>query len=452
MRAVIVGAGPTGLYTAIALARRGHEIAVIDRDPGPGDDQWWDRRGVMQFHHPHHFRQQVAEALLAEMPEVWAGLLAAGAEPATVPGQPGLPGGLHCRRQTFERVLRSAAEAEPGVMLRTAHVDEVCQERGRATGVRAGGHRVDADLVIDASGRAGRLTRALRAPAEGGDCGISYVSRQYRLRPGAADGPVNAPFGVMLVYPGYLAAALLHDDRVVSALIARASADRRLAALRTEDAFEAAVGAIPALAEWVGPGQARPITPVLPGGRLYNSYRGQLNDAGQVALDGLIYAGDSVCTTNPAAGRGVTTSLLQAQHLIRLLAEHGRDFTSCSLAFDHWCTSHIKPWFDDHVRWDTDLIRRWSGQGIDLTRSLPSDLIIAAAAADPELMEVVGPFLAMLTLPGSLDAVQARAREIYAGGWRPPIPDGPSREELASLVGAVTGSAGRAGDSATRAA
>jgi 2-polyprenyl-6-methoxyphenol hydroxylase-like FAD-dependent oxidoreductase len=46
MRAVIVGAGPTGLYTAIALARRGHEIAVIDRDPGPGDDQWWDRRGV----------------------------------------------------------------------------------------------------------------------------------------------------------------------------------------------------------------------------------------------------------------------------------------------------------------------------------------------------------------------------------------------------------------------
>ena len=34
MRAVIVGAGPTGLYTAIALARRGHEVAVIDRDPG----------------------------------------------------------------------------------------------------------------------------------------------------------------------------------------------------------------------------------------------------------------------------------------------------------------------------------------------------------------------------------------------------------------------------------
>jgi flavin-dependent dehydrogenase len=452
MRAVIVGAGPTGLYTAIALARRGHEVAVIDRDPGPDGDRWWDRQGVMQFHHPHFFRQQVADALQAVMPRVWAGLLAAGAEPATMPGQPGLPGGLHCRRQTFERVLRSAAEAEPRVMLRTAHVDEVRREAGRVTGVRAGGHRVDADLVIDASGRAGRLTRALRAPAEGGDCGISYVSRQYRLLPGAADGPVNAPFGVMMVYPGYLAAAFRHENRIVSALIARASADRGLAALRTEAAFEAAVRAIPALAGWVAPGRARPITPVLPGGRLYNSYRGQLNDAGRVALDGLIYAGDSVCTTNPAAGRGVTTSLLQAQHLIRLLEEHGRDFTSCSLAFDHWCARHIKPWFDDHVRWDTDLIRRWSGQDVDLTRPLPSDLIIAAAAADPELVNVVGPFLAMLTLPGSLDTVQARAREIYVSGWRPPVPDGPSREELAGLADAVAGSAGRTGDLATCAA
>jgi 2-polyprenyl-6-methoxyphenol hydroxylase-like FAD-dependent oxidoreductase len=449
VRAVIVGAGPTGLYSAIALARRGHEVAVIDRDRGPDGDQWWDRKGVMQFHHPHFFRQQVADVLLAEMPEVWAGLAAAGAKPATVPGQPGLTAGLHCRRQTFERVLRSAAAAEPGVMLRTAHVDEVCRERGRAIGVRAGGDRVDADLVIDAGGRSGRLTRALRAPAEGGDCGVSYVSRQYRLLPGACDRPFNAPFGVILVYPGYLAAAFLHDNRIASALIARASADRRLAALRTEAAFEAAVRAVPALAAWVGPGRARPVTPVLPGGRLYNSYRGQLNDAGQVALDGLIYAGDSVCTTNPTAGRGVTTSLLQAQQLIRLLDEHGRHFTSCSLAFDHWCARHVKPWFDDHVRWDTDLIRRWSGQDVDLTRPLPSDLIIAAAAADPEMMKVVGPFQAMLSPPGSLDAVQARAREIYASGWRPPVPDGPSREELASLVGAA---AGRAGDRVTQAA
>ncbi len=364
MRSIIVGAGPTGLYTAVALARRGHQVTVIDRDPGPADSQSWDRKGVMQFHHPHFFRQQVVDALVAEMPEVCQGLLAAGAMPADLPGQPDVPAGLHCRRLTFERVLREAAQAEPGVWLRTGHVDVVCAERGRVTGVRAGGGLVDADLVIDAGGRAGRLTRALRGPAEGGDCGIAYVSRQYKMRTGAAAGPVNMPFGVMVTYPGYIVAVFIHDNGILSALIARASADRQLAALRTRAAFEAAARAIPALAAWTDPEQARPITPVLPGGRLYNSYRGQLDDAGCVALDGLIYAGDAVCTTNPVAGRGVTTSLLQARQLISLLGEHGGDLTSCSRAFDDWCAGHIKPWFEDHVCWDADLVRRWSGQDV----------------------------------------------------------------------------------------
>jgi len=438
MRSVIVGAGPTGLYTAVALARRGHQVTVIDRDPGPDDGQWWDRKGVMQFHHPHFFRQQVADALLAEMPEVWHGLLAAGAAPATLPGQPQVPAGLHCRRVTFERVLRTAAQAEPGVRLRTAHVDQVCAEGGRVTGVRVGGRQVDAGLVIDAGGRSGRLTRALRGPAQGGDCGIAYVSRQYQMLPGAAAGPVNMPFGAMVTYPGYLAAVFLHDNRIISVLIARASTDRQLAALRTRAAFEAAARAVPALAAWTGPGQARPITPVLPGGRLYNSYRGQLNDAGRVALDGLIYAGDAVCTTNPAAGRGVTTSLLQARQLLGLLGEHGRDRISCSLAFDHWCAGYTKPWFEDHLCSDADLIRRWSGHDVGLTRPLPPDPIVAAAQADPEIAKAVGP-----TRPCSprrtawTPSRPGPGTSTQPAGVRPYLP---ARDELAALATAAVSS------------
>jgi hypothetical protein len=231
-------------------------------------------------------------------------------------------------------------------------------------------------------------------------------------------------------------------------LIARAGTDRQLTALRTRAAFEAAARAVPALAAWTDPGRSRPLTPVLPGGRLYNSYRGQLDEAGRVALDGLIYAGDSVCTTNPAAGRGVTTSLLQARQLISLLGEHARDFTACSLAFDRWCAGQIRPWFTDHVYWDTDLIRRWSGQDVDLTRPLPPDLIMAAAQADPEIAKIVGPYAAMRALPSSLDAVQARARARYATGWRPPIPPGPTRDELADLVTAAASSRGYPADDA----
>ena len=73
----------------------------------------------------------------------------------------------------------------------------------------------------------------------------------------------------------------------------------------------------------------------------------------------------------------------------------------------------------------------------DLTRPLPSDLIMAAAQADPEIARVAGPYQAMLALPGSLDAVQARARDIYAAGWCPPMPPGPTRDELAALVTAA---------------
>src|SRR5205823_14758544 len=126
--------------------------------------------------------------------------------------------------------------------------------------------------------------------------------------------------------------------------------------------------------------------------------------------------------------------------LLRLLDEHGRDFSSCSLALDEWCTEHIKPWFADHVDWDAQLLRRWAGEDLDLSRRLPSDLIMAAAQVEPALGEAVGRYAAMLALPSSLDAIEPRAREIYAGGWRPPVPDGPSRNELAELVVRAAGS------------
>src|SRR4051812_47799399 len=120
MDVAIIGAGPTGLFSALALARRGHRVTVVDRDPGPAADGSWQRRGVMQFHHPHGLRQQVVTSLDAEAPEVTRSLLAAGAVQAVLPGVDGgppLPTGMQCRRSTFERVLRAAAVAEPGVTL-----------------------------------------------------------------------------------------------------------------------------------------------------------------------------------------------------------------------------------------------------------------------------------------------------------------------------------------------
>jgi 2-polyprenyl-6-methoxyphenol hydroxylase-like FAD-dependent oxidoreductase len=427
VRTVIVGAGPTGLFIAIALARRGRDVVVVDRDPGPSSHGVWQRKGVMQFHQAHTFRRQVIDALRSEMPDVLDDLIAAGATIATTAGSG--PASLLCRRMVFERVLRNTAKAQ-GATLVTGHVDGLSRERGRTVGVRVHGRTLAAGLVIDASGRGSRYANAVRGPAEGGDCGATYVSRQYQLRKGAKPGPVNSPIGLSLSYPGYVAVVFLHDNRTFSITLIHDGSDRRLRRLRDNGAFESAVRAIPQLSEWIEPTRSQPITPVLPGGRLYNSYRGQADPA---VLAGLISVGDAVCTTTPLAGRGVALALLQAGELVRTL-EDEHDIASATMRFDEWCTVHIRPWFDDHRYTDADRVRRWSGQDVDLSRPLPSDLIVGAAEADSALNTIVGPYNSMDALPASLAPAEPRAREIYASGWRPSLPEGPTRDELSAVV------------------
>lgn len=251
---------------------------------------------------------------------------------------------------------------------------------------------------------------------------MAYVSRQYQLLRGATPGPVNSPIGFAAPRVGYEGFVFVHDNGVISVLLVRATTDRELAGLRVASAFDAAVRDILGLDVWTEPDRTRPITGVLPGARLHNSFRGELTEAGRVGLPGLLFVGDAVCTTNPTFGRGIATSLMQAQQLLRLLDQYRADFSSCCIAFDTWCTRCIKPWFADHVEIDAHRTRRWAGEDIDLSQRRPSDLIIAAATADPQIGPHIGPYASMSALPSSLDAVQSRAKAVYASGWRPPSP------------------------------
>lgn len=431
MPTVVVGAGPTGLFTAIALARRGHRVVVVDRDPGPGKDGVWRRRGVMQFEHAHTFRGPAVEALQDQIPDALLALRRAGAR--VVSDDDGAPIALHSRRALFERILRETACREPGLSLLTGHVDAVCREAGRAVAVRVGSEVLPADLVIDASGRSSRVMRE-SAPdtSEGGPCAASYVSRQYRLIEARDPGPVNSPIGLSLSLDGYFAVAFLHDGANFSLTITHDGTDSRMHALRHREVFEAAVGAIPMLAEWIDPRRAYPTTRVLPGGRLHNSYRGQLDDVGRPLQPGVIRVGDSVCATTPLAGRGVTLAFRQAQALVALLSRDS-DTDAVTADFDAWCRAHIRPWFLDHVHCDGERLRRWAGGGVDLGSPLPSDLVVAAAAADATMRPHVIPYDRMAALPASLDPLQERATAVYATGWRPPVAAGPDRHELAAL-------------------
>ena len=440
MRVAIIGAGPAGLFTGAGLARRGHEVIAVERDPGPAADGTWPRRGVMQFHHAHGFRPQVVQALEQELPEALRQWLAAGAEPIRLGPPDGreTPAGMRSRRMTFERALRAAAMTVPGLEVRRGHVEGVTSRRGHADGLRVDGASLPADLVVDASGRAGRATRSLRPPVtSGGPCGIAYVDRQYQLLPGAEPGPLVNPLAWQADLDGYQVLVFVHEHGIFSVLLARPIADPVLSQLRYEAAFTAACRAIPGLADWTDPDRARPITPVLPGGPLLNAYRGQTGPDGRLALPGLVFVGDAVATTTPTFGRGVATTLMQARQLLRLADEHGTDAGALGESLDAWCTEHIKPWVDDHVQMDAATQRRWAGEDVDLDQPLASDLILAAAEADPSIRTVIGGYLSMTELPSSLRAAEPRARALYASGWRPRPAPGPSRGELAEIVRAA---------------
>jgi 2-polyprenyl-6-methoxyphenol hydroxylase-like FAD-dependent oxidoreductase len=442
MRVALVGLGPAGLFLGAGLAKRGHDVVAIERDPGPAADGTWARRGVMQFHHAHGFRHQVAQAVQQELPQAMPRWIAAGAEPVemSLPDGNKIPIGVRSRRQTFERVLRATALEQPGLRVRHGHVDSVLSSRGRAAGVSVDGAQLAADLVIDASGRAGRVTRSLRpGPASGGRCGIAYVDRQYQLRPGASPGPLLNPIAWQGDFDRYQAIIFVHEYGIFSVLLVRPAEDRVLAELRHEQVFTAACLAIPGLADWTDPGRALPITPVLPGGSLLNAYRGQAGHDGKLALPGLVFVGDAVATTTPTFGRGVTTTLLQAQRLLQLIDQHGTDVAAVGEEFDAWCAEQIKPWVDDHVQMDDATQRRWAGEDIDLRKPLPSDLILSAAQQDPAIFPATTGYLGMTALPASLRLVEERARAVYETGWRPPFAAGPSRDELADIIRSAIG-------------
>src|SRR6185312_5481365 len=119
------------------------------------------------------------------------------------------------------------ADNQERLTLLTGHVDDVLRTDGRAVGVVVDGRAVAAELVIDASGRASRVLRAIRGPGERTDCGAAYAGRQYRLRGTAGPGPVNSFLGLALSFPRYLAVVFLHDNQTFSVTLIH-SGDSRL--------------------------------------------------------------------------------------------------------------------------------------------------------------------------------------------------------------------------------
>lgn len=195
MDIAIVGSGPAGTTAALLLAREGHRITLVDRDPGPVAGASWDRVGVMQFHLPHTFRAPGVQVLRDRLPELLEALVAAGGELVAPPGTPDfvaeLVSNLHIRRSVMERTMWELVDREPGITRLCGHADRLVVDDGSVAGVVVDGTTYRADLVVDATGRAGRFAAEHRPDFEGGDCGFAYAARLFRLRDGAGPGPLN---------------------------------------------------------------------------------------------------------------------------------------------------------------------------------------------------------------------------------------------------------------------
>lgn len=181
-RAVVIGGGYSGLVTARVLTGCFREVVVLERDQVDGDTGVHPH--APQGNHAHAMLAKGAEVLETLFPGLRAELLDLGAPVYDYGERMSFlqPAGYAPRHRTgvriqsftrdeLERRLRRRVLALPGVtLLASARCEGLVTERpGVVSGVvyRTAGSeepsRLAADLVVDASGRAGGLDRRLEA-------------------------------------------------------------------------------------------------------------------------------------------------------------------------------------------------------------------------------------------------------------------------------------------------
>ena len=446
-RAVIVGSGPCGMTVALRLARQGWAATLVDRDPstppeslGRPDVQAWDRSGVAQFHQPHAIRARFLAELGAGLPDVLDALYAAGADRVDLPG--GLTAAC-CRRSTLDMVMRRAVDAEPGITMVEGNAAAVEHADGRVTGLRLrSGEVLAADLVVDAAGRRSKLTEEFTGEDLDESSEEVYTSRTYRLRPGAGAPPPRSPMprdAMVAMSDAFSAIVFPHDDDTFSVTFARLPEDDGLAALRHEKAFDVAVSQIPLTADWTDPQRSEPISGVQVMAGLRNTYRTLREDAPL----GLHAIGDSLSTTNPQWGRGLSLAVAAGMRLADVVIAGPEDPRSWREAMVAWQEEELRGWFDDGNELDRARTAVWRGNlrggpggppPGGAPGGPPKYAFLAAANADPVIAGAVLRHMHMVVSPAGLMDVAPRVGKMFADGWRPGAGQAPVAPRRADLV------------------
>ena len=332
--AVVIGASIGGLCAAKVLAEFADQVTVFERDELPAEPA--SRSATPQDRHVHLLMARGAEELESLFPGLLADMVADG-----VPILENRPDCIHFgaaghvlgtqhrlqdeftayvpSRPHLEWQIRSRVTALPNVTLQRRGVDEPVFDGHRGTGVRtADGEVVDADLVIDSTGRGTRLPAWLaqwgfEKPREDSIAvGIGYATHRLTIPEGlirekvvVAGASREQPLGLGMLY--------YEDD------------------IWTMTTF--GVGKVPppgdfagmqALAEQLLPAHlSAAVQHAQPVGEVaihkYPASRWRRFDELDRFPPGILPFGDAVVSFNPTFGQGMTMTSLQAGHLRRAL-------------------------------------------------------------------------------------------------------------------------------------
>ena len=349
----VVGAGISGLMSALALAHKGIAVTVFERDApppadvAPDDSMAWRRKGVPQALHPHFLMGRLRLLLTARYPELVEALLEAGVGENALPDyvhprfraryrrRPGDTRlrSLNSRRTTFEMIVREHVESLPEVTVRddTRAVGLLASEAGtvpvRVSGVvlesSGGREEFPADAVIDASGRFSKFSPQLerlgvRMLIDQRDANLVYLTRHYRLNDGCDFPRASGLPGT--IFPDFILVALPADNRRFTVTFQVYNKDKAIIrALRNPDHYQAMCMGVEAIRPWVEPARSSPTGGVHGFGQMDSFWRQTVVDDEPQVL-GLYFVGDSCLRSNPKFGRGCTWCTVAAHLLADLLA------------------------------------------------------------------------------------------------------------------------------------
>jgi 2-polyprenyl-6-methoxyphenol hydroxylase-like FAD-dependent oxidoreductase len=467
---IVVGGGVAGLGASLLLAREGHHVRLLERDPAPppaaADEAWteWERRGVNQFRMLHYFLPRFREIAEAELPDVLAEMEAAGALRLNpLDGLPaelrdgGRPGDERLSLVTGRRPVIEAAIArvarrqdgldiERGVAVRGllvdgADVNGTPHVRGVVT---ESGEELRADLVVDAGGRRSALPEWLAAAGaapgveERDDCGFIYYGRHFR----SADGSLPVAIGPPLQHYESVSYLMLPADNGTWGVgLVTSAADATLRAARHVDVWERVTKSYPLVAHWL---DGEPISDgVAVMAKIEDRHRRFWSD-GSPSATGVVALGDSWACTNPSVGRGASIGLLHAVCLRDVLREVPvSEPLELARRWDEVTAAVVEPLYRDTLAFDRHRLAEIDAQIAG--RPYETDDIAwqfgkalgTAAPRDPDLVRAALAIGGLIERGVDVFAKPGIAERTLELATDEPAP-GPDRSELLSIVGAET--------------